>query len=62
MTGARWSDWGGAVARGRGFVGRRAVVAVASEIVECEGRLWYGAAEIRRRGRVVQQLTGLAPC
>lgn len=62
MNGARWSDWGGAVARGRGLVGRRAVVATASGIVECDGRLWYGTAELRRRGRVVQLLTGLAPC
>jgi hypothetical protein len=58
LAGARWSGWGAATARGRG---RRGLTAMASAIVDCDGRLWYSAVDIRA-GRRVRRLRGLAPC
>jgi hypothetical protein len=58
LSGARWSRWGTAEARGRA---RGAVRATASEIVDCAGDLWYSAVDIRSGGRVTR-LRGLAPC
>ena len=59
---SRWSAWGSASARARGVVGGRRATAVASEIAECRGRLWYSTVVVRQDGRTVQTLRDLAPC
>lgn len=61
LAGARWSGWGKAVAQARGSVGSRSATAVARDIVDCGGRLWYSVVEIRAAGRV-QRVRDLAPC
>ena len=58
LTGAKWTGWGNATARGRVRGGGRAT---ASRIVQCTGELWYSAVDLRAGGRLIR-LRGLAPC
>jgi hypothetical protein len=61
LSGARWNGWGKAVAQARGVVGGRSATALARDIVDCDGRLWYSTVEIRSGGRV-QRVRDVAPC
>jgi hypothetical protein len=60
LRSARWTAWGSATARARGFSGRRRATAVAAGLVDCGGTAAYSTLTVRQDGRVLQALR--LPC